>query len=193
MAAAIEEFAEHGFGAASYNRIIERSGLSKGTVYYYYDNKDSLLMTMMDEICMKFMLATGDIRLPDTKEEYWETTWKYHQRTIRFFSENPLIGRVMFRLKNDQCFDERLDNVHKRAGAFMHDLLLRGQEIGAVRKDLPLETIRNLVHEIGKVLSFEILEGRGAAFQNGEMHSRIEKFMTMMHDLSKRILTPEEV
>jgi AcrR family transcriptional regulator len=193
MEAAIEEFAEHGFDSASYNRIIERSGLSKGTVYYYYDNKDSLLATMMDGICERFALLTEDIGMPDTKEEYWETIWKYHQRTIRFFSENPLIGRVMFRLKEDMCtrFDERLDNAHERASAFMNELLVRGQEIGAVRKDMPLETIRRLMRAIGRALSIEVIRKRGGdVFRDEEASSRIKKFMDMMHDLSKRILTP---
>ena len=34
--AAMEEIAANGIDGASYNRIIERSGLSKGVVYYYF-------------------------------------------------------------------------------------------------------------------------------------------------------------
>ena len=43
--AAIEEIAVNGMDGASYNRIIERSGLSKGAVYYYFENKESLYKT----------------------------------------------------------------------------------------------------------------------------------------------------
>jgi AcrR family transcriptional regulator len=197
MEAAIEEFAKHGFSAASYNKIIERSGLSKGTVYYYFDNKESLLLTVLDEICQRFENAVGGLRLPDTKEEYWATAWKYHQKVIRFFSENPLLGRVMFRISKDEaCFDEQLKDVHERSSYFMDELFVRGQEIGAVRKDLPLETIGRLMHAIGRVLSADIVEERGVALQDiqdVEVRSRVEKFMTMMHDLSQRILAPEEV
>jgi AcrR family transcriptional regulator len=32
LAVAAEEFAEHGYEASSFNRIIERSGLSKGAI-----------------------------------------------------------------------------------------------------------------------------------------------------------------
>ena len=196
--AAIEEFAERGFDAASYNKIIERSGLSKGTVYYYFDNKDSLLTTVLEVICRRFVNVIGELKLPETKEEYWAADWEYHRRVIQFFSENPLLGRVMFWLSsNDFCIDERLEVAHKQISYFMEKLILRGQEIGAVRKDFPMETIEQLMHAIGKVLSVDILKGNAlnadAPPRNEEVQFRIEKFMDMLHDLSKRILTPEEV
>jgi AcrR family transcriptional regulator len=198
MEAAIEEFAEHGFDAASYNKIIERSGLSKGTVYYYFDNKDSLLTTMLEEICRRFLKAVGGMKLPETKEEYWPTDWEYHSRTLRFFSENPLVGRVMYWLSADDLhIDERLELTHKQVSCFMRKLIVRGQELGAVRKDLPLETIERLMHAMGKVLAFDIVGERalktGIPPRNEEMRFWIEKCMNMVHDLSKRILTPEEV
>ena len=192
--AAIEEFAEYGFDAASYNKIIDRSGLSKGTVYYYFDNKDSLMTTVLEEICRRFAEAVGELKLPETKEEYWSTDWEYHQRVIRFFSENPLLGRVMFQLSQDDfCFDERMDVAHEQVSRVMKNLIVRGQEIGVVRKDLPLKTIERLTHAIGKVLSADIIKKDAAALPGDEeMRHRVEKFMNIVHDLNKRILTPEE-
>lgn len=37
--AAIDEFAEYGFEAASINRIVSNSGISKGSFYQYFDDK----------------------------------------------------------------------------------------------------------------------------------------------------------
>ncbi|MDR2175471.1 MAG: TetR/AcrR family transcriptional regulator [Synergistaceae bacterium] len=213
--AAVEEFAERGFDAASYNKIIERSGLSKGTVYYYFDNKDSLLATVLEEINRRFLEAVGELKLPETKEEYWSADWEYHRRVGRFFSENPLLGRVMYWLSADEFHvDKRLIQAHEQASCSMRKLITRGQELGAVRKDFPLETIERLMHAMGKVLSADII-GEDAPKAGSlprdvffpqkeeleeikgdikeEMRVRIEKFMNMIHDLSKRILTPEEV
>jgi hypothetical protein len=77
----------------------------------------------------------------------------------------------------------------------MTDLLVRGQEIGAVRGDLPPETIERVMHAIGKELSADIIDG-GDAMRNlmdKDVCLRVEKFMNIMHDLSQRILTPGEV
>ncbi|HWT51730.1 MAG TPA: TetR/AcrR family transcriptional regulator, partial [Caulobacter sp.] len=40
--AALSEFAAHGFHDASLNRVIEAAGISKGSLYYYFDGKEDL-------------------------------------------------------------------------------------------------------------------------------------------------------
>ena len=40
--AALDEFAAHGFHDASLNRVIEAAGISKGSMYYYFDGKEDL-------------------------------------------------------------------------------------------------------------------------------------------------------
>jgi AcrR family transcriptional regulator len=195
--AAIAEFAERGFDAASYNKIIEHSGLSKGTVYYYFDNKDSLLTTVLNEVCQRFEEAVGDLGFPDTKEEYWTTSREYHRRAMRFFFENPQLLRVLFWLSRDDFqLDERLEAAHEQTADPIRKLISRGQEIGAVRNDLPVHTIQRLLHAIGKVISTDTIGQRieeiNAPPRDEEVRLWIETFMNIMEDLSQRILTPEE-
>ena len=42
LGAALDEFAAHGFHDASLNRIIDAAGISKGSMYYYFDGKEDL-------------------------------------------------------------------------------------------------------------------------------------------------------
>ena len=42
MQAALDEFATHGFHDASLNRVIDAAGISKGSMYYYFDGKEDL-------------------------------------------------------------------------------------------------------------------------------------------------------
>src|SRR5690349_11854569 len=42
LGAALNEFAAHGFHAASLNRVIDAAGISKGSIYYYFDSKEDL-------------------------------------------------------------------------------------------------------------------------------------------------------
>jgi len=192
--AAIEEFAERGVDSASYNKIIERSGLSKGTVYYYFDNKDSLLMTVLDEICDQFHQAIGDIKLPETREEFWDTVREYDGRAIRFFLGNPRLWRVLHWISKDLPLKEQFKVIRERITYFIDNLTAKGLEIGAVRNDIPLETAQRLRHEMGKVLAYEML-GDFEAWSKGKCEKElldVEKFIAAMHDLGKRILTPRE-
>jgi len=201
MDAAIDEFAERGIDSASYNKIIERSGLSKGTVYYYFDNKDSLLLTVLDEICDRFHRAIGDMELPDTREEYWAAVRDYDSRAIHFFFENPRLWRVLSWISKDVPLREQLKTVRGRITRSMDDLIGRGQELGAVRDDIPLETAQRLMHEMAKVLAAGMLGDFEAENKSPPLSEytesekeriKMEKFITTMHDLGKRILTPRE-
>lgn len=44
---AIVEFAEHGFDSANINNIAQKAGISVGSMYKYFDNKEDLFLTMI--------------------------------------------------------------------------------------------------------------------------------------------------
>lgn len=44
-----EVFAEHGFRSADVKTIAERAGVGKATIYKFFDSKDALLLTIVEE------------------------------------------------------------------------------------------------------------------------------------------------
>lgn len=48
LAAAAEVFAEHGYSAGTTNRIAERAGMSVGSLYQYFPNKDAILLELVE-------------------------------------------------------------------------------------------------------------------------------------------------
>ena len=48
LAAAAQVFARHGYAAATTNRIAERAGVSIGSLYEYFSNKDALLVAILE-------------------------------------------------------------------------------------------------------------------------------------------------
>jgi len=47
LLAAAQVFAEHGYAAGTTNRIADRAGVSIGSLYQYYPNKDAILVELM--------------------------------------------------------------------------------------------------------------------------------------------------
>src|SRR3954464_7728803 len=68
--AALDVFAEHGLGAARLEDIAKRAGLSKGTIYLYFPNKEALFREVVRQTVVSqiesgerdFHAATGSAR-----------------------------------------------------------------------------------------------------------------------------------
>lgn len=189
LEAAREEFATHGFEASSYNRIIENSGLSKGSFYYYFHGKEDLYLTVAYDAASKFSIAVGDPLDVDSIEAFWEECHQLYHRLLRFGKKNPhLVGvlKSVFELRQGPLADDlttRLMMV-KDVEWYMR-LIQRGQEVGAVRSDLPLQLLLAFVLaliqakgrvDIGNWLSYDQ--------DDLESHTRI------MIDIFRRIATP---
>lgn len=54
MAAAIDLFCEKGYHATSVREIVERAGVTKPVLYYYFKNKDGLFTSLIEETMAKF-------------------------------------------------------------------------------------------------------------------------------------------
>src|SRR5215469_8617283 len=50
LEAAFTEFARNGYAATTLDQIAERAGVTKGTIYVYFENKEHLFISMVREI-----------------------------------------------------------------------------------------------------------------------------------------------
>ena len=189
MSSAIEEFVDRGFEKASYNKIIERSGLSKGTVYYYFENKESLLRMVLNEIIEQFDSISNGLDLPTTKEEFWKIEYEYNRRAMNFVLLSPYPNLLYMLFSNDQRIRLEMSEIDNMLH-FRYKLIERGQSLGLVRSDISLKTISRIIVEIGRILSSSMVENADCYQDKDLMTNDIKKFVEIMHDLSRRILTP---
>ena len=83
LAAARDEFAEHGLGGARMERIAERAALDKRLIYYYFENKDSLFLAVLEDTYLNIREAEKQLRLNDLPpaeavRKLTEFTWNYY-------------------------------------------------------------------------------------------------------------------
>jgi len=94
LAAAMDEFAEHGFKRASTNRIVKNTGMSKGMLYYYFENKQSLFDDALDFALVhieKHML----VDVASEKEGFIERCARLSHIKYRYFMAHPEISRFI--------------------------------------------------------------------------------------------------
>jgi AcrR family transcriptional regulator len=98
--AATEEFAEYGLENASTNRIVANSGISKGSFYQYFDDKQDVFMYLLSVLEQEKLEYFKDKRPPSANMD----TFGYFRWMIKtgmeFNSSHPMlvqaISRVMF-------------------------------------------------------------------------------------------------
>lgn len=190
LAAAMEEIAANGIEGASYNRIIERSGLSKGVVYYYFENKESLYLTVLEEVERKFLASVGKLKMPVAREEFWAACRSYYEKAIRYGAGNLGIVKVVRSLADPSSgmkgSAEMRENF-KRVERWTENLLKRGQDLGAIRKDVPPDLLRNVLQAVGHIMDSWFFEN----LEKDPGNVSVEEFLSSALDMFRRILSPE--
>jgi AcrR family transcriptional regulator len=83
LAAARDEFAEHGLGGARVDRIAERAGLNKRLIYYYFEDKEKLFQAVLEHTYHDIRDQEANLRLleldpPTAVRRLIEFTWDYY-------------------------------------------------------------------------------------------------------------------
>jgi AcrR family transcriptional regulator len=142
------EFAARGFDGASLNRLIDRLGLSKGSFYYYFDDKADLFSTVADHAWETFLPTDSiDLTLFDA-DNYWRTLAEIMREARARARAKPwLVGftRMIYDPPDVPEIRQSLAAKLAKARDLQAALVRRGQAIGTVRNDLPAELLQALL------------------------------------------------
>ncbi len=138
--AASHEFAEHGFQQASFNRIIESAGFSKGAMYYYFDDKKDLYLTVLRTYQGQILAELGELPSVSSPEEYWVALSEVFAHTAKIKMKHPELIHLGMSMLKSMLNGELQVPAHELFGEMMgwvEGLITVGQSAGAVRTDLP--------------------------------------------------------
>ena len=153
---AAEEFAASGYDAASLNRIIERAGMSKSSLYYYFDDKADFFAVLMERAFGFLLKRIGGLDLEAlTAETYWSTFEDALHRLVALASEDswPMkLARAFYWLRGNPKHTASTEKTFTLVRRWMAQALERGQDLGVVRKDLPNSLMTDIVMGLGEAL-----------------------------------------
>lgn len=201
--AAAAELGEHGFSRASYNRIIERAGLSKGAMYYYFDDKQDLYSTVVEDAVVRLFDLLPPLPAVTGPAEFWAHV---EALTISAWSSmlaEPRVVMLMPALLDPRVsleVPELMAAVHERAAQWIQGVLDRGREVGAVRDDLPDDLLLAVTLAVGEAidrwvaqrwLSSSATEPRAPGAPNASEGSGPElQLVSTLVDLLRRVVAP---
>lgn len=143
LAIAAEQFAKDGFQGTSYNQLLARLGLGKGSAYYYFTDKQDLFLTVVKDCYRAFFDSVADLTEPASVDGYWSHIEVLNRRGLDFMVRDPTSAAVLHCFRNER---ERLSllsaaDVRGSLGQHYSALIALGQRLGAVRRDVPAELL----------------------------------------------------
>ncbi len=147
---AFREIHAHGYSGASLDRILAKSGVTKGALYHHFKSKADLLHAVMDDVLRPMV------------EDRWLAPLRESDDPIRALAEStrammaeatpeemccgcPLNNLTQELAGADEDFRKHLDRIADGWRAGIRAAFERGQEAGNVRKDVDAAAVASLV------------------------------------------------
>lgn len=169
--AAVEEFGSHPYARATLDRIVAAAGVSKGSMYQYFEGKADLYTWLLTGHVRQEKLAALSDMAPPAGSSIWEVLEHMCLAGLRFTVARPELTRLAFRFMRERDPDPAIKAVvdarEEAASAFMQDLLEGAQRAGEVRADAHLGVANALlVHALGEGLVHQIARFQGASLDD---------------------------
>lgn len=149
LSAARAEFAASGFQRASLNTIAREADISKGSLYYYFEDKLDLYMTVLTLLMDEMMEAVGGFLKGEITGDFWEAMFDMYDHALRYMYDHPDIisfGRDVRHLASSGVMHSAFADYSRESYTLIRNIMLRGREMGAVRKDVPIDLLVHAVY-----------------------------------------------
>ncbi len=156
--AAANEFATHGYDNASVNRILLAAGFSKGSFYYYFDDKLDLAAAVLEREAARFMAVWSELKTPHTPEEFWSegarliALSRAQLRKAPHSTTDALLRLGTAMSRHPELMARLCTSGINEATSKIAAYWKQGQDVGAVRTDLPTATLIALMQDMKMVL-----------------------------------------
>ena len=185
--AAGEAFAAHGFEGASYNPIIEGAQVSKGAMYYYFEDKSDLFVaTARDALAPLLAMDTTPPAL-ESADAFWEAVQTFMEALWGALSQNPrgmALGRVALGATGEA--GEAISLMIAGIGEVTTKWLRAGLEVGAVREDLPLELLSSMLLGLGQGFDTWMLSN-----MEGMEEAELERTLSALLPIFRGVVEPK--
>lgn len=135
LAAARDEFSEHGLGGARMDRIALRAGLNKRLIYYYFEDKEQLFRAVLEKAYLhirqeELQLKLLGLKPVDAIRRLVEFTWNYYLEHPEFLT---LLNSANLHRARHLAESDRVREMNSPLVATLGEILERGRKDGSFR------------------------------------------------------------
>jgi len=142
---AMEEFCKNTYEKASTNRIVEKAGISKGSLFNYFQNKKSLynyLKVFSIKEIADAILADVNWEEPDLLERIREITLI----KLKIFREYPYLTRFTQRINSDKSIEELKAIFEEYVPNIYEKVYYENVDFSLFREDIEIKEVLNILN-----------------------------------------------
>ncbi len=163
LAAAEEEFAQHGLIAARTEAIAAKTGVAKSMIYYYFNDKEGLYQAVLEQSHANLLQAMQKLELEQLSPEI--ALEKFLQTLLDCVSQNPRLPTIMFHeaVQNRGKYYKQSSSAN--IDTILIEILEQGVHLGLFR---PLDPFQSAINIMGACLFYFIGAGNIQQFPQGK-------------------------
>jgi AcrR family transcriptional regulator len=134
LEAAFEEFVEHGYAATRLEDVAARAGVTKGTIYFYFENKEQVFASMVREVWLpvhKEVTSFLQEETGDSEKEFLCSFLRFLHQALARDRRASEIFRLL--IAEARRFPELLDEHYARFAGPVFERLAQTLKQGAAR------------------------------------------------------------
>lgn len=186
--AAVREFADYSFDKSSVNRIVQKSGIPKGSFYQYFEDKKDLYKHVMSLIIAAKMVYLTPVLKNPFDHDFFVIIREMYETGLGFARDHPDFVTIGNRLRSDPShalFKEIVAENIETSNQVFEQLLRMGIQRGEVRPDLDLKLTAHLISALNVEIS-EYYQRHIAKQEEDLLDGRILETIGQFLDLLKR-------
>ena len=139
--AAMDTFSEMGFHKARMSDIAETSGLSKGSLYWYFDSKDSIILSLLDRVFVPeikdFNILLKDPRSAESRLAIYIE--RVSDDMVKMLKWMPLFYDFLALAFRQELVKKAISRYYKKQMEILVDLIQQGIDSGEFLVEDPEE------------------------------------------------------
>lgn len=160
--ASVYEFANNGFKNASVNKIVEKAGISKGSLFNYFKSKNLLFDHIYQIALREVKTYLAKVRDESETDDFFTRFSKIINSGIAFINKHPRLARIYFRLLNSDDSPHGkaiIQKLHSEAIRYLTEIVETGIERNELRSELNPTTVAFMMESIlNRILQVHYLE-----------------------------------
>jgi TetR/AcrR family transcriptional regulator len=187
---AVEEFSSHGFRQASVNRMVQKLGIAKGSIFQYFGTKEGLFHVVFDHAVELVRRSLRQVKQHTVETDFFERIRQSLIAGVNFIDHHPKVYKIYLKMVFQEDFPLRADflqQVHLFSAEYLRPVVQSGMARGELRSDLDIDTavffLDALLDRFLQAYCVSFLDAGSGIYQapQDQIEKRVEEFIQLLN------------